>query len=390
MNKMATKSPIRIRFYDLTVRAEAIEEDVFPILKELRPEWQRGTLLSEFFNKGFVNNMVCFYHTEDEHRGEAVVVRVYGAAVGDNNPRDREFMNLQIAHAAGCFPDIYASFDNGLIYQYAAGRHTNFHDLVKPENIRTISRLLYRLHHVDIDDVSLVDRKGNPVIYDKTPTLFDQAMGSISSIPDGPKDGGRLTKFKQFRKELSNQILMEEFSFIKSIVDEVHLPVSFSHMDFHPANIIINDKTGDITFIDLEMSCVSYMYFDLASLFLSKTLADPMGMTTPDEPDITPDVRRLYVQSYLEAKREAEGPSGVPEVEAEIFDIKHSIMEIMQSFQFLVLGFAVVDMDINAKFDFLDLTPILKQHYFTGKEKLVALKNRCIELTNQALNPSAE
>ena len=135
---------------------------------------------------------------------------------------------------------------------------------MKPENIRAISRLLYRLHHVDIDDVSLVDRKGNPVTYDKTPALFDQAMGYISSIPDAPKDGGRFTKFKQFRKELSNQILMEEFSFIKSIVDEVHLPVSFSHMDFHPANIIINDKTGDITFIDLEMSCVSYMYFDLA------------------------------------------------------------------------------------------------------------------------------
>ena len=115
-----------------------------------------------------------------------------------------------------------------------------------------------------------------------------------------------------------------------------------------------------------------------------------MGMTAPDEPDFTPDVRRLYVESYLEAKREAEGPSGAPEVEAEIFDIKHSITEIMQSFQFLIMGFAMVDMDINDKFDFLDLTPILKQHYFAGKETLVALKNRYIELRNQALNPFAE
>ena len=111
MNKIATKSPIR--FYDLTVRAEAIEEDVFPILKALRPEWERRTLLSEFFDKGFVNNMVCFYHREDEHRSEAVVVRVYGAAVGDFNPKDKKFMNLQIAHAAGCFPAIHAFLTMG-------------------------------------------------------------------------------------------------------------------------------------------------------------------------------------------------------------------------------------------------------------------------------------
>ena len=93
-------------------------------------------------------------------------------------------MNLQIANTVGYFSAIYASFNNELVYQYTVGRHTDFHDIVKPENIRTISRLLYRLHRVDIDNVSLVDRKGNPVTYDKTPWLFDQTMDFITSIPE--------------------------------------------------------------------------------------------------------------------------------------------------------------------------------------------------------------
>ena len=383
-------SKIPIRFYDVTVRADAIEEDVFPVLKDLRPQWNSENLLSEVFNQGLVNNMVCFYHKDDEDRSEAVVVRVYGAVVGDFNPRDKEFMNLQVADAAGCFPAIYASFNNGLVYQYAIGRHTNIHDIVKPENIRNISRLLYRLHHVDIDSVSLVDRKGNPVTYDKKPWLFDQTMDFISSIPDIPRNPERIAKFNRFRKNLSNQVLMEEFSYIKTIVDEVHLPVSFSHLDFHPRNVIINDKTSEITFVDFEMSCISYMYFDLATLFTSKKFFNAMGYSTDDEPEFTAEVRQMYLESYLEAKHEAEGPTKFPEVEAELLDIKHSMMEIIQIFQFIPAGFSLVDMEFNDKFDLIDLTPMLTENYFSRKDELVALKNRYLDLTKQALNLSAE
>ena len=385
---MDPKSPIR--YYDLTVRADVVEEDIFPVLKELRPKWDRMNVSSEAFTQGIVNSMTCFYHKDDEHKSDALMVRVYGAVVGDINPREKEFMNIQIAHSAGCFPAIYASFNNGYVYQYAVGRHTNFHDIVKPENIRTISHQLYKLHHVDIDKVPLVDRKGNSVSYDKTPRLFGQTVNYISSIPDAPKDFKRLPKFQQFRKDLNNQVLMEEFAYIKTIIDEVRLPVSFNHMDFHPRNIIINDETGDITFVDYEMSGFRYIYTDLALLFNIKEYYDLMGYSTADEPEFTPEVRELYLQSYLEAKHEAEGPSEIPEVEAELLDIKHSILGIMQCLQMIPMLLAMVDMSVNEKFDFLDFIPLLKKDYFTRKDMLFSLKSRYLELKNQALNPFAE
>ena len=373
----------RIHYYDLTVRADAVGDDVFPLLKDLRPQWGKENVLSEVFTAGVINDMVCFYHIDDKHKRDALMVRVFGKTVGDINPREREFMNIQIANAARCFPEIYASFNNGLSYQYAVGRHANYHDIIKPENIRIISRLLYRLHNLDIDNITLVDRKGIPATYDKAPTLFDKTMDYISSIPVIPKNQKKIEKFKQLRKDLSDQILMEEFAFVKSIVDDIPFPMSFNHMDIHPRNIIINDQTGDITFVDMEISCFSYTYFDLASLFVSKKIFDAMGFTSPDEPDISPDVRKLYLQSYLEAKHEAEGESEITDVEAELLDIKHSILETMQSFQSIAMILALVDVGVNDNFDFLDLIPMFMEDYLAGKEKLGALKNRYIELKDR-------
>ena len=60
----------------------------------------------------------------------------------------------------------------------------------------------------------------------------------------------------------------------------------------------------------------------------------------------------------------------------------------MQFFQFIAMSFSMVDMDINDKFDFLDITPMLAENYFSRKKELVSLKNRYLELTNHALNPS--
>ena len=378
---METKT--NIRYFDVTVRADAVEEDVFPILQELRSQWNRDDFLSEVYTKGMVNNMTCYYHRNDEERTDAIVVRVYGAAVGDLNPRDKEFMNLQIAHAAGCFPAIYATFNNGLMYKYAPGRHTNYHDIVNPQNIRTISRMLCQLHHVDVDKVPLVDRKGNSVAYDKTPFLFDQMKDYIAAIPESPKDSQKLSKFNELRKELTNEYLLGEYEFVKVIIDEVKPPISFSHLDFHPRNIILNDKTGDITFIDFEMSCFAYKYTDLSLFVAYKKFFDAMGFTTPDEPELTPDSRELYLDGYLDAMLEAEGATASREVEAELLDIGDNIVGMAEMLKFMAMGLTMADVEINEQVDFLELVRIATGEYYSGKSMLVSWKDRYLELKEQ-------
>ena len=45
--------------------------------------------------------------------------------------------------------------------------------------------------------------------------------------------------------------------------------------------------------------------------------------------------------------------------------------------------FALVDIDVNIDYDFLDLIPMSMEDYSSGKEKLLALKNRYIEIKKQ-------
>ena len=378
---MATK--MSVRYFDVTVRADAVEEDVFPILQELRSQWKREDLLSEFFVKGMINSMTCYYHKNDEERTDAIVVRVYGAAVGDLNPREKEFMNLQIGHAAGCFPAIYATFNNGLMYKYAPGRNTNYHDIVNPRNIRIISRLLYQLHHVDIDKLPLVDRNGNPVTYDSTPFLFDQMKDYIGAIPEAPKDSKKLAKFKDLRKGLTEEYLLGEYKLLKAIIDEVKPPISFNHLDFHPRNIVINDKTGDIAFVDFEMSGFTYEYNDLAAFFNCKEAFDAMGFTTPDEPELTPEAKELYLDGYLDAMLEAERATGSREVEAELLTLGHNIVGMAELLRFMAMGLTMVDVELNEQVNFLELVRIATEQYHSEKSMLVSWKDQYLELKQQ-------
>ena len=110
--------------------------------------------------------MKVFYQESDISRDDAVVVHVFSDLSGTTNPRRTEFLALQIAHAVGCFPTIHASFTNGVVYKYAKGRMPGFIDLLKPEVIADITSKVYRLNHIDLESLALLDRDGIPAKYD--------------------------------------------------------------------------------------------------------------------------------------------------------------------------------------------------------------------------------
>ena len=105
---------------------------------------------------------------------------------------------------------------------------------------------------MNVDNLELFNRKGEPEKYDKTPKGIEMVPMLLKSIPDGPKDEGRVAEFQKARKELTDEYLMGEYEFVKGIIDDANLPITLTHADFHPRHIIINDETGKITFIDYE------------------------------------------------------------------------------------------------------------------------------------------
>lgn len=380
---MGAKSTIR--YFDITVDSQNIAEDIYPVLSVIRPLWDKTHIRSEQFTKGYVNKMTCFYHQNDEEKQDAIVVRVHG-----NIPdmgivsRDKEFLAQQASHAIGCFPSIYASFNNGMMYQYAPGRGLTYRDLTDPKIIRKLTHKLYQLHHVDLDKVELFTRTGERTSFDRTVSAFNRVKGFIDRIPECSKDSEKDVKFQEFRKELTTKFLNQEYDFVEEIIDSADLPISLSHGDFHMNNMVYNDTTGSIFFLDYEVTSMALEYRDMSRLFVQKPYLDRMGIfNASEQPAFTEEHRQMWLRGYLDAKYESLGKKTdeALEGELELLDVAHRIVQIATFFESITSALAFVDFPIDI--DLLKALPLSRQLYFSQKADLPGLRDRCVELKSQ-------
>ena len=365
------------KYFDVKIDPSKVEDEIVDILVELRPQWSKEDLRTQVYTDGFVNSMTCFFQAADTAKRDALVVRVYGLE-RENLPleREKEFLTLQVAHAAGCFPAIVASFRNGLIYNHEPGRVVNFHDLTNPDNIKTLTRLLYRFQHIDVDNLELFNRKGEPETYDKTVKGFEMSEMYIKQIPDGPKDKTKEALFQELRRDLTDEYLMAEFEFLKDLIKELKLPIALGHSDFHPRNIIINEETGNITFIDYEVSTFTVECTDLGRLFVA--------FCDPGEPDITEEIQKMYCREYLNARNSAQGRQDITvgDEEIELLLTQIRINSIAGLFSFFIFGLAFMDLQLK-DLTFLEVIPDNIRKYKEGRVELPMLQDRCIELQKQ-------
>ena len=373
------------KYFDVKIDPSNVEDEIVDILVELRPQWSKEDLRTEVYTDGYVNSMTCFYQAADAAKHDALVVRVYGLE-GVNLPleREKEFLTLQVAHAAGCFPAIVASFRNGVIYNHEPGRVINFHDLTNPDNIKTLTRLLYRFQHIDVDNLELFNRKGEPETYDKTARGFEMVEMFVKQIPDGSKDKTRDAFFQEHRKDLTDEYLMGEFEFLKDLFNEIKFPIALAHSDFHPRNIIINEETGNITFLDYEVSTFTVECTDLGRLFDVKEFYDIKGFCDPGEPDITEEIQKIYGREYLNARNAAQGRQDITvmEEEIELLLTQIRIHNIAGLFSFFIFGLAFVDLQLK-DLNFMEFMPDNRRKYNEGRAQLPMLRDRCIELQKQ-------
>ena len=376
-----------IRYFDMVIDGRNLIDEVFPILETLRPKWTKGALCEEKYSEGYVNAMCCVYQKSDTKRQDALVVRVYGIEIGTMLTRDKEFLNLQIGHVTGCFPAIVASFQNGLIYKYEPGRTMTFKDLNAPETIKTIVHTLYKLIHVDFDSLSLVNRKGEPVSYDRNPRTFLETAGFIKMIPAETKDETKKEAFKKCRLEVTDEYLNKEYEYVQDVLEVLKLPMSFSHGDFHPRNMVINDETGKVTFIDYEMSGFHYDGIDIVNLFGCRGMFDVIGVKIDecDDKNITPESRELYAREYVEAKKEGDETENdeIINDKVDLTLLGWRILEIVMKFQILVMGLAFVDTEFNKKLDLVKVVEYVRGEYEKKRGELHSLRDKYLAVRNR-------
>ena len=150
-----------------------------------------------------------FYQQIDDTQDDAVILRVYGDGFGDASSRDTEFLVMQIAHAAGCFPIVHVSIKDGVVYKYAKGRVLGFKDVLKPEVIADITSKIYRLNHIDLESLTLLDMEGKPAKYDGQIDMISRIGLFIKNISKDIEDGDQNNRFQNFRQKFTNAMLLE-------------------------------------------------------------------------------------------------------------------------------------------------------------------------------------
>ena len=61
-----------IRYFDVVIDGKNVQDEVFPLLQALRPDWTKDELRQQNYSDGFVNMMRCFYQQTDAKRQDAL------------------------------------------------------------------------------------------------------------------------------------------------------------------------------------------------------------------------------------------------------------------------------------------------------------------------------
>ena len=220
---MATENTSQsIQIYDQTLRANEIElkQDLQDLIPTLRPEWDVSKIQVEKMCGGMINLMFVVYVDGDEKKQDAMTIRIYGTQLSEIQSFDKEFLAMQIGYAAGCFPKVYASFANGIIYRFVPGRIATYHDFQDKVILKDVMQKLYDFQHVNIDNLPLVDRKGKETTFNKMVKTTEATISNlIQGIPEkATKFPDRAELFERYKRELPVDKILAEAAWLRGML----------------------------------------------------------------------------------------------------------------------------------------------------------------------------
>ncbi|KAK2579824.1 hypothetical protein KPH14_007510 [Odynerus spinipes] len=333
---------------DITIDENEIEKGAVEIIKAIRPSWPLDQLQFKLFTNGITNKLVGVWYPG--HYNEMVLVRVYGHKTDLLINRKDETRNIRILYQAGYAHSLYATFNNGLAYEFLEGVTLTPETVRQPEIYTLIAKRMAQMHLLapNHDEMSK-----DPVVWSKI-EQFMKLMPKEFSDPD---------KQLQFTKLIKPYAVLEkEYQFLKETLSKTNSPVVFSHNDLLLGNVIYNRDENIVTFIDYEYSGYNYQAFDIANHF-----AEFPGLEFPDysyfpEKHLQKTWLKVYLQTYNNTTK-------VPESEInQLYDEVNKFV-LLPHFLWGCWGL-IQSLHSYIDFDYLRYAAIRFDEYFRKKAEL--------------------
>jgi len=341
---------------------KAFKSGATRIIQRIRPHWQK--IGFQNFNDGITNKLIGAYDEQDE-KEEVVLIRGYGYKSDLLIDRRLEIRNMQVLHKNGMGSELYASFRNGIVYQFLKGSTLTVDTVSSPEVFPAVARLMRELHAVQLEDNA-----------DQSPCLWRLLRKFHAASPDGfPENPDKDVKYKKYvftKTQLFEEIEKME-SALKTDADTVSR-VTFCHNDALLGNIISSDDGQKLSFIDYEYGDMNYREYDIANHFCEYVgIGDEKtGFLDYDKHYPTKDFQLEWIGAYLGSDGTKEIARGDNDAK-EIARVQH-LVDRFSPLPNLVWGIwaLVQSKHSNIEFDFLDYA-IQRLNFYKKRAHLAGL-----------------
>lgn len=127
------------------------------------------------FTDGITNKLIgCFYSDDKNSYSDVILVRVYGNKTDLLIDRNNEKINIAFLHKHKLAPKLYATFNNGLCYEYIPGKTLNTASVYEPKIWRLVAAHMAKMHRLPLTSNQLA----------KEPMLKTKTLQFLKLIPD--------------------------------------------------------------------------------------------------------------------------------------------------------------------------------------------------------------
>ena len=153
----------------------------------------------------------------------------------------------------GLAPKVYGTFKNGMVYGYLKGSPFTVEDMRDERKSALVAKRLADWHMANLS----IETKNTAI-------LFPTIRKWLNKVPTRYRDDAKQADFDRLI-DLNN--IKSRMAWLEREIEKTSSPVVFCHNDLLSGNILYNEETDAVEFIDFEYGGYNYAAFDIANHF---------------------------------------------------------------------------------------------------------------------------
>ncbi|XP_055843001.1 ethanolamine kinase [Episyrphus balteatus] len=358
-----------VPFIPLTVDENDVISGAKEILKVIRSHWDLSTAEFKIFTDGITNKLVgCFNKTPQDDNNTSqngatdysknvVLVRVYGNKTDLLIDRKAETRNIKLLHSYGFAPSLFATFKNGLAYEYVPGVTLNPESVTKPEIWKLVACRMADMHKVSQDNgLTIPSSTRESMLWKKVQSFFDL-------VPERFSDADKHSRLEKTFLPISK--IRNEFEMLYKKLKSLNSPLVFAHNDLLLGNVIYTESLSQITLIDYEYADYNFQAFDIGNHFAEFAGVDEVDYKRYPSKEFQLNWLRTYLESYL-------GTSQVSDEQVETLYVQVNQFALAAHFFWTI--WALIQAEYSTiDFDFVDYAFTRYNEYLSKKDQFLSL-----------------